>query len=102
MGLKANIKVKATFGRVAKIVAIYLKTAVVIRDSGESHLSKIIHPPIDRILLTNLKKEYPNIKMRNWTQLNRDEYYILWSEMKLINEDAYWKIEAFWEVAQVN
>ena len=47
---------KVFYGRAAKIVAIYLKTYVIIRNSGEGILAGIIHPPIDRILLTNLHK----------------------------------------------
>jgi hypothetical protein len=100
MELKKDIKAKATFGRAAKIVAIYLKTAVVIRDSGKSQLSKIIHPPIDRILLTKLNKNHKQIKVENWTQLSKDEYDTLWEEIKAlpIHKNGYWEIEVFWNV----
>jgi len=100
MNLKDDILQKATFGRAAKIVAIYLKTAVVIRDKGQSQLSKIIHPPIDRILLTKLNKKHKQIKIENWTQLSKDEYYELWNEIKAlpIYEHGFWEIEDYWSV----
>lgn len=44
----------ASYGRAAKIVNIYLKTAVILPTKGGSDFAKIIHPPIDRILLTNI------------------------------------------------
>lgn len=39
-------KIRASYGRAAKIVAIYLKTSVVIRHSGEGKLAELAHPPI--------------------------------------------------------
>lgn len=41
---------KTSYGRAAKIIAVYLKTSIVIRDAGKSSLAKIIHPPIDSII----------------------------------------------------
>jgi hypothetical protein len=34
----------------AKIIAIYLKTAVIIPNSGQGIVSKVAHSPIDAIL----------------------------------------------------
>src|SRR5207237_4965917 len=39
-----------SYGRAAKIIAIYLKTAVVLPTSGTAN-SLVIHPPLDRFLL---------------------------------------------------
>ena len=70
---------KATYGRAAKIIAIYIKTISVVRDSGISNLSKIAHPPIDRILLTNAGKVYKDLGLNkiNWTQLTENKYFEL-------------------------
>jgi len=46
-----------SYGRSAKIIAIYLKTAVGIRFPIGDPLQALIHPPIDRILLQALAKE---------------------------------------------
>jgi hypothetical protein len=45
---------KVTYGRMAKIIAIYLKTSVVIPNQGKGELAKITHPPIDAIFLKAL------------------------------------------------
>jgi len=58
-------QVQTSYGRVAKIIAIYIKTAVVIKDNGERPLSKVAHPPIDNTLLENLNKvqAYQDLKI---------------------------------------
>jgi|ERR1035437_1672312 hypothetical protein len=70
--LKTECNIEATYGRAAKIVAIYLKTAVIVRYSGEGTLAEVAHPPIDRILLTNLRKNFKEIvpDKINWTELD--------------------------------
>ncbi|HNP48725.1 MAG TPA: hypothetical protein PKL85_07790 [Bacteroidia bacterium] len=90
--------IDASYGRAAKIVAIYIKTAIVIPESGKSKLSKIAHPPIDRILLHNLDSKYPELKLksRNWTTLNKDEYFDLIQKFREDFGDCFWKIEVNW------
>src|SRR6186713_3093162 len=46
-----------SYGRAAKIIAIYLKTSIILVNKGNCARSIIIHPPIDNILLTSLSKE---------------------------------------------
>lgn len=43
-----------TFGRAAKLIAMYLKSAVVLGSSSETAFGHIAHPPIDGILLRNV------------------------------------------------
>ena len=88
----------ASYGRAAKIVAIYIKTAIVIPESGKSKLSKIAHPPIDRILLHNLDSKYPELKLKssNWTTLNKVEYFKLIQKFREDFGDCFWKIEVNW------
>ena len=90
--------INASYGRAAKIVAIYIKTSIVIPESGKSKLSKIAHPPIDRILLHNLDSKYPELKLksRNWTTLNKDEYFKLIQKFREDFGDCFWKIEVNW------
>ncbi len=42
----------------AKMLAIYLKTTCYLAGFGRPGLSQVIHPPIDRNLVRNLKREF--------------------------------------------
>jgi len=53
---------KATYGRVAKIISIYLKTSIILCNKGEGNKCKIIHPPIDNILLTQMANNLKELK----------------------------------------
>ncbi len=96
---KAN-KDKTTYGRVAKIIAIYIKTVYVMADP-ESVISKVAHPPIDSILLKNLKKEgRMNIKVKNWTQFNETQYTNLIKELRQVMDNLpFWKLETYWKAS---
>jgi hypothetical protein len=102
MYFKSKFNIDATYGRAAKIVAIYLKTSVIIRNSGKGTLASIIHPPIDRILLTNLHKEKENKKLGfdkiNWTELKEDSYFELISKLRILKSDKFWELEEYWSV----
>ncbi len=92
-------KSNCTYGQAAKIIAIYLKTAVVIPNRGEDNLSRIIHPPIDRILLNKLKLKNANDKTPNWTELDEPEYLKIINDIRNILGDLpMWKIEKYWHV----
>jgi hypothetical protein len=96
---KQNVNASlVTYGRAAKIIAIYLKTAVIIRDKAKSKICDIIHPPIDFIFITAISKRVSlkEIKNNKWTKLNEKEYWSLCSKIK--NEFSFfnWKLEEFW------
>lgn len=75
-----------TFGRAAKLIAVYLKAAVVIV-RPETMLAQVAHPPIDAILLRNLcratrsplKNQWAAIR---WTQLSEQSYYALIGQLR--------------------
>ncbi len=94
-------KIAASYGRAAKIVAIYLKTSVIVRYSGEGTLSKLAHPPIDRILLTNLHKRYPTLGVgkTNWTELKEESYFELIAKLRTLPFNKFWELEAFWNIS---
>jgi hypothetical protein len=96
--LKTECNIEATYGRAAKIVAIYLKTSVIVRYSGEGELSEVAHPPIDRILLTNLHRvnKELNFLKRPWTQLNEMEYFELINKLRTFNLNKFWMLEEYW------
>jgi hypothetical protein len=96
-----------TFGRAAKLIAMYLKSVVVLGPRSGTALARFAHPPIDSILLRNLaasndvnskhKSEWAKIK---WTKLNDEGYYELVKQLRQIlgPEEPFWKLERFWTV----
>jgi hypothetical protein len=93
-----NLGISASYGQAAKIIAIYIKTSIVIRDSGLSNISKIAHPPIDNILLTRLNKKHPELELsgKKWTKLDKTEYFGLITKLRTLNLDYFWELEKFW------
>jgi hypothetical protein len=95
-------KAETSYGRAAKIVAIYLKTSVVIRNDEAGLFSNIIHPPIDRILLNCIRTNHPQINLPkiNWTKLDESDYFELIKQLRTLNYVPFWKIEVNWQPNQ--
>jgi|JI7StandDraft_1071085.scaffolds.fasta_scaffold56137_2 hypothetical protein len=94
-----KIYVKATYGRVAKIVAIYLKTYIVIGSTFDNNTIEHIHPPIDRILLRNLPKHQhlDAISKLNWTQLDKAKYLEIVKKIRDTLGFFNWRLEKYWK-----
>ncbi len=102
--LQAGIS-KATFGRAAKIVAIYLKTRVVCGGGVDGPLRQFAHPPIDRVLLQALAKETSFSKSHrslwrhtNWTELNAESYAKIIQSLRNegLERGGFWRVEKWW------
>lgn len=94
---------KITFGRAAKIVNIYIKTAIVI-PTPNSSLSLIAHPPIDRILLLGLKEclkmKFDNI---SWTGFDQEAYSKIIAQCRELGYGTalpFWSIEKYWNLVR--
>jgi hypothetical protein len=90
-----------SYGRVSKIIAIYIKTAVVLPNKGSCDLSKIAHPPIDRILLSKLSKlKNADFEFQNWTTLDENTYFDIIKKIRNFSKiqglEGLWKIENYW------
>ena len=97
----------ATFGRAAKLVAVYLKSMIVLGPHAGSALATIVHPPIDRILLQNLgmsaetQSEHKKAWLTaSWTLLDEASYYSLLSQLRTVlgRSDPWWLLERHWTV----
>lgn len=88
----------ASYGRASKIIAIYIKTAIVLKDSGLSIIAKVAHPPIDSILLKKLSLEHPelNVNKVKWTHLNEEDYFILINKLRKLKFEYFWELERYW------
>lgn len=91
-----NVK-GSSYGRAAKLIAVYIKSMVVVNNE-HCGLSKVAHPPIDRFILQNVSKdktiEHPNRpywKAVNWTQLNKAQYLKLIDEFRqVLHGKPFW------------
>jgi hypothetical protein len=99
--------VATSFGRAAKLIAIYLKTVVVAAGFHDSALARTLHPPIDDILLSALASD-PTFtkpsrqlwKQTRWTRLDRNSYAELIRSLRgeRLDTPAFWMIERYWRV----
>jgi hypothetical protein len=98
----------ATFGRAAKLVAVYLKVMVVLSPAGDCDLALVAHPPIERTELQKLAAEVGVDsthkrfwKTVNWTQLTEENYYSLIGQLRALipPTDPFWTLEQYWNVA---
>lgn len=101
--------VSLSHGRAAKAISVYLKTRFVIPEPG-SIAARVIHPPVDRLLLLTLsnKSTFWKNRLRNprtssflaWTTLGNEEYENLISDLRSeLGELPFWRIEALWNPA---
>jgi hypothetical protein len=100
---------KVTYGRAAKLVAVYLKSTVILGDGWDSSFGRNLHPPIDRILLQSLARstkitsdhqgEWRSI---SWTQLDDSRYYKLIGQLRDVMPPGapFWTIEEYWEPSE--
>lgn len=92
--------ISCSYGRASKIIAIYLKTAVILPAKGEGNICDIIHPPIDFILLKALSKDVDGLKelsQMRWTQFSKEEYEKLIKLLSSHNLPFNWRLEEYWK-----
>jgi hypothetical protein len=104
--LQGRVVKDPTFGRAAKLVAVYLKSMVVLA-APESGLAHVAHPPIDRILLQNLARQrgLPKQHTRTpWTKLDEEQYQALIACLQsyMHPNEPFWKLEEFWTVTEAD
>jgi len=97
--LKTEHQKEVSFGVSAKLISVYLKGAWVLHSTENCSLARLIHPPIDSILLqaidsvkgTSLSKKY------KWQKLDRPQYESLLKSLRSIaNNGPFWQIEEHW------
>ena len=102
--------ISASFGRAAKLVAIYLKSMLILDGTIEAERTRFIHPPIDGILLRNLCKA-PDLQPKykatwknlTWTKLTESEYYRLIEQLRMCAKgEPFWTLEKYWTVTEDN
>jgi hypothetical protein len=108
--MRANLRSarigNVSHGRAAKAIAIYLKVRIVLGGHHDSAFAKVIHPPIDRILLQGVAKHLRardpvfarRLQVTTWTSLTEVRYDDLIARLRGagLNQPAFWWIERFW------
>ena len=90
-----------THGIAAKIINVYLK-AVVIDAASQNHPKvRAMHPPIDRLLLKELRDELPEIwqgQNLSWSTFGEEQYVDVINRVKRTvgTDEPLWKIEQYW------
>lgn len=103
--LNARTVENVSYGRAAKLLAVYLKSMVITGGAAYSPIARCVHPPIDRRLLQSLAADSRHdAKSRaawreiNWTQLCESGYYQLAKQLRglLPLEIPFWMLEEHW------
>jgi hypothetical protein len=103
--LEENGVQDVTYGRAAKLLAVYLKSRIIVSSPPACPLAMVVHPPIDRTLLQEIVKDKavhsthkPSWRKVNWTTLSDTEYYKLILELRdaLAEDEPFWKLEKYW------
>jgi hypothetical protein len=114
---KARIP-KVSFGRAAKLVAVYLKSVIILGGGHTTAFARVCHPPLDAMLLSNLAKSKDAILLAKlaksdvtskqkrawakvpWTQLNAEQYRALIIQLRqaVAPDEPFWKLERFWPI----
>lgn len=101
-----NKKVEGrTYGRAAKLIAVYIKSMVVVKNE-QSNLSEVAHPPIDRLILQNIARDkainHHNRqywKAVNWTELDKAQYLRLIGDFReVFCGKPFWHLEQYWSI----
>jgi hypothetical protein len=89
---------ECTYGIAAKIIAIYLKTALIIYNKGQN--CDNIHPPLDRMLITNFIKcnKIKEYTYKPWTKLSKKDYWDLISLIEKYYGNIDWRLECYWQL----
>lgn len=90
--------VEATYGRAAKILAVYLKATVIVTMQMDNDQIRLIHPPVDRILLKNLSTVPGLTELRklNWTKLDKRQYDAMVAKIRGRLNIFDWRLEEKW------
>jgi hypothetical protein len=96
----------AKYGHAAKIIAVYLKSRIVLSGHHDTRFASVIHLPIDRILLRAVAGHMratdrplaTRLRTTAWTALTETSYDELIACLRGAGFDrpAFWYIERFW------
>ena len=73
-------------------------------ENWNTPLGRMMHPPVDRILLQRLASKFGKAAWRTipWTRLDDHNYYELVKELRELipTSKPFWLLEEYWEPAE--
>jgi len=77
---------------------------MIVVKNGQSNLSEVAYPPIDRVILQNISNDktikHPNRpfwKAIKWTKLDKTQYLKLIGDFrKVFHGKPFWLLEQYW------
>jgi hypothetical protein len=98
IALFGDKNITCSYGRAAKIVAIYLKTSVILPTGGKGGKSSVIHSPIDSILLNALSQmdDLKDLRKKRWTNFTEQDYWDVSRKLREKVNCFNWKLEELW------
>ncbi len=100
---KVKVAGEFTYGVAAKLINCYLKARFVCGSNPEDLRVKAIHPPIDSLLLKEMKSKFPDIEgvkdlKITWSNFDENDYKKAITVIRKITKDEpLWKIEYYWQ-----
>lgn len=93
-----------THGVAAKLINVYLKSALVCGGYHDHLKVKLLHPPVDGLILGELLYRdignhdfWRNAVRIRWSKFSSDQYDdVIINIRKLMPEGTLWKVESFW------
>ena len=95
-----------TFGRAAKLIAIYIKSMIIVGGHHESPFARVAAPPIDEILLRSLAADRTFDRghrrlwrTTKWTKMTAGEHAAIISSFRSegLDRPVFWMIERYWK-----
>ena len=101
----SRLGLKFTHGIAAKLFNCYLKSMYVNDESIDLKIRKIIHPPIDSLLLKSLYKKnigdnkniWKNASKISWSKFSSNDYETVINKIiEIYSNEGLWKVEEHW------
>jgi hypothetical protein len=106
IGAAKGTNIKLTHGVAAKLINIYLKARFVCSREPDIKWAALLHPPIDRVLLTALAsddfagkaKTWRRYRDAGWSRFSSRKYHALICRIRCALDGApMWSIEQYWK-----
>ncbi|MCX7096842.1 MAG: hypothetical protein NTV43_02925 [Methylococcales bacterium] len=100
--LKNNHKKLISYGIAAKLLNCFFKTYYILAGNEEEILAKVVHMPIDSVLLKRIDEKKKTVfdKEYKWQKLDETRYFELIAKLKAISnsDEPLWKMERYWVI----